>query len=140
MSRRLPNGLVFVDSSASGGNIPTGEPQSPAATVDVRDGAVADPTGIWSGWLVVNGSVVISGTLQMKGLIYARDSFNYQGAGRISGAVVSQNVGDASSTIDPASAGNVAIVYDCADARSGGGTIPGRWTLKSGSYREVSGS
>ena len=35
---------------------------------------------------------------------------------------------------------DLGIVYNCRDALTGGGTIPGRWSVKGGSYREVSGS
>ena len=145
-SRRMPNGLVFVD-TVSGSDITADDvqPATPAAdfaSVEIGVGAPADPSGIWSGWLIVNGSVTLSGGVQMTGLVYAQNSLSYDGPGtsRVSGAMITRNIRDsAASRLDPGVAGNVAIAYNCHDARSGGDTIPSRWTLKSGSYKEVSG-
>ncbi len=145
--RRMPNGLIFVD-TVSGANITAGAdgpgtPPADFATVDIRSDALADPGGTWSGWLIVNGSISISGSVRMRGFVYAQSSLNYHatGTGGVSGAMVSRSIADRPvSTVDSDPTGDVAITFNCGDLRTGGGTIPNRWSLKSGSYREVSGS
>jgi len=144
---KIPSGLVFVD-TASGRNVtPEGlspaTPPSDLAAVDVRDGAAAEPTGVFRGWLVVNGTLTISGSLQMDGLIYAQDDLVYgRGAsGLVTGTVISRNIRSGPSTSIDANPGTTSTVaYDCARARTGGGAVPDRWGLKVGSYKEVSGS
>ena len=75
----------------------------------------------------------------MRGLIYAQNDFAYHGTGTggVSGAVVSRNIRDLSSSVDSDPVGTAAISYDCRDARTGGGTIPSSWTIKTGTYREL---
>ena len=143
-SNKMPNGLIFVD-TVSGSNI-TLEGVTPAtptadfANVTIHDNAAADPDGILSGWLFVNGSLSINGYFRMHGLIYAQNDLRYHGvgAGGVSGVVISRNVRDTSSTsIDSDLLGNANIAYNCTDARTGGGAIPNRWSIRSGTYREL---
>jgi Tfp pilus assembly protein PilX len=145
-SGNLPNGLVFVD-TVSGNNITQegvtpATPSSDFASVDIHGNAPADPSGVFSGWVFVNGTLSIRGNLRMKGLAYAQNDIVYHGsAGGISGAMISRHIRDTSPTsIDPDLNGDVAIVYDCTDAKTGGGQIPNTWWIKGGSYKEVSGS
>jgi hypothetical protein len=142
-SNQMPNGLIFVD-TVSGSPI-TLEGVTPAtptadfANVTIHDAAAGDPLGIVSGWLFVNGSLSVNGNLRMRGVIYTQNDLSYHGigAGGVSGTVISRNVGGTSSTsIDSDPLGNTAIVYNCIDARTGGGAIPYKWTIKSGTYRE----
>ena len=142
-NNRMPNGLIFVD-TVSGRHI-TLEGVTPAtpvadfANVTIHDNAAADPSGIVSGWLFVNGSLSINANFKMHGLIYTQNDLSYRGAGTggISGVVISRNIRDTSSTsIDSDPLGNT-IAYHCVDARTGGGTIPDKWTVKSGTYREI---
>jgi len=142
---RIPNGIVYVD-TVSGQNIdangPNTTPISDFASVDIGRNAPADPSGIFSGWLVVAGSLSISGNLKMRGMIYVLNDMTYTGigTGQIDGAVLTQNTRDISSTtIDTNTGGNAAIYYNCGYARTGGGQVPQTWTIKSGTYKEVSG-
>lgn len=131
-----PDGLVFVDT-------PSGNPlsiDSPAGDTNV----VVDIHGSWSsgwrGWLIVAGSVDISGQIDMSGLIYAQNDISIHGSGdgRIRGAVIAQNrVDTVSSQIDSDGVGAGALTYDCEAVRTGGGTIPEHWFVKPGTYREV---
>jgi hypothetical protein len=92
---------------------------------------------------LVNGTLQISGNFQMKGLAYAQNDIIYHGTGTggVSGAMVSRNIRDIFSTsIDSDLNGNSSIVYNCNDARTGGGNIPNTWSMKGGTYKEVSGS
>jgi len=141
----IPDGLIFVD-TVSGTNI-TQEGVSPAtapsdfASVEVHGDA--PPSGVFRGWLLVNGTLQISGNFQMKGLAYAQNDIIYHGTGTggVSGAMVSRNIRDIFSTsIDSDLNGNSSIVYNCNDARTGGGNIPNTWSMKGGTYKEVSGS
>ena len=144
-SNRIPNGMVYVD-TVSGQNIdadgPNTTPISDFASVDIHGNAPADPSGIFSGWLVVAGSLSIAGNFQMRGMIYVLNDMTYTGTGtgQIDGAILTQNIRDISSTtIDTNTGGNAAIYYSCGYARTGGGQVPQTWTIKSGTYKEVSG-
>lgn len=137
-SHPLPDGLVFVDTSSAVADGP-----STGASVHVEGPVAADPSGVWSGWLIVNGSLSVGGEARMKGLVYAQDALSFQGPGPsiVSGAAIGRYArAGAGRTADAEPIGDVSITYDCRDARTGGGKIPGRWTVKRGSYREVSGA
>jgi hypothetical protein len=55
------------------------------------------------------------------------------------GAMLSRNIQDTSSTtIDTNTGGNASVIYDCAKARSGGGMVPQTYSVKAGTYKEVS--
>jgi hypothetical protein len=140
-ANRMPNGIIFVDTT-TGNPIDGSTPISEFAQVDIHGNAPADPSGIFSGWLIVNGSIWISGNFRMHGLAYAQNNLTYMGTGtgQIRGAVISRNIRDTSSTnIDTPVTGNSLIEYNCSDARTGGGQVPMGWNIKAGTYREVSG-
>ena len=138
--RRLPDGLVFVDSTS--GRSGTGD-AADAAAVEVGTGAAADPSGIWSGWLIVNGSLAVTGDVRLRGFVYAQTGLRYEASGTaaLSGALVARQSPDGGAArVDALPSGSLRIAYDCRDARTGNGTIPGRFIVKAGSYREASGS
>lgn len=140
-SNRLPNGLVFID-TVSGGNIGPSTPTTDFASVSIHGGAPADPSGVFSGWLIVNGGLAISGSFQMRGMVCVQNDLSYTGTGtgQIVGAVITRNIRNISSTtIDTNIGGSAAIVYHCAYARDGGGQVPQGWLIKAGTYKEVSG-
>ena len=146
-SNRLPNGLVFVD-TVSGNNISKegvspATPSSDFASVDIHGNAGQGAGGAFNGWLFVNGTLSIDGNFVMNGFAYAQNDISYHGTGtgQLNGAMVSRNIRDLSSTsIDSDLLGNAAIVYNCQAAKTGGGSISGKWQLKGGTYKEVSGS
>ena len=136
---RMPNGLIFVD-TVSGDPITSSTASGDFGSLSIHGNAPADPSGIFSGWIVVNGNLSISGNFQMKGMIYAVNDFSYTGTGtgRIEGAVLSQNIRDTSSTtIDTTTSGNSEIIYNCAYAKTGNGLIPQTYTVKGGTFKEV---
>jgi len=148
-SGSLPNGVVFIDTT-TGTNI-TQEGVTPAtltstfADVNVHGNAPAglNGDGIFHGWLFVNGTARISGNFEMKGVVYSQNDLVYQGTGtgKVSGAMVSRNIRDTSSTsIDTTAGGQSKIFFNCADARTGGGAGVPSWVLKSGTYKELAGS
>ena len=93
----------------------------------------------FNGWLIVNGSINWSGNATANGLVYAVNDISISGTPNISGAVVSKNITDTSSTsIDSTFSGNINVNYNCANAKNGGGTIPTGWFVKQGTYRELS--
>src|SRR5262249_47121876 len=99
----LPNGLVFVDTQ-SGTNIAregtaSSTPSSDFARVSILGGAAADPSGIFNGWLFVNGTLTISGAFAMQGLLYVQDDLSYRGAGAIRGAVISASISNRAPSI-----------------------------------------
>jgi hypothetical protein len=136
---RIPNGLVFVD-TVSGENVdPATTAETDLASVTIESGAPGDPSGVWSGWLIVNGSVALRGDARLKGFVYAQNALTAAGRTELLGAAVSANVRDgAGSSVETDAAGAVRLVYSCREARTGGDQIPGRWWIKAGAYREVS--
>jgi hypothetical protein len=146
-SNQLPAGLIFVD-TVSGTNI-TAEGVTPAtlstdfASVDIHGNAGAGVDGAFNGWLFVNGGLSIDGGFLMNGFVYVQNDISYHGTGtgQLNGAMVSRNIRDTSSTsIDSDLLGNATIVYDCKKAMTGNGSISSKWTMKGGTYKEVSGS
>jgi hypothetical protein len=137
-----PNGcIVFVD-TVSGQNIPPGTTtSSDFASAAVNGAASVNPAG-FKGWLVVNGSLSISGSFTMQGLIYAVNDISYVATGgQIRGQMISANILDTIATvIDTSASGAASLVYNCAattDPISGGVTPPG-FIVKAGTYKEVS--
>jgi Tfp pilus assembly protein PilX len=129
----MPNGLVFVDTT-TGASFGSGTPDGEEARVTISG---AHPA--WSGWLIVAGSIEITGSVAMTGTVYAQDDVLFTGSGDITGVVVSENRKYPLTTIAP-SAGNANITYHCTSAQNGGGTIStNAYALKAGTYTEVEG-
>jgi len=149
--RQLPNGIIFID-TVSGNNIDYNADGTPCAgctstsdfaSVDIHGGFAADPSGIFSGMIVVAGSLAIDGNVTMHGMVYTVNDLTYVGTGNgeIDGAVFSQNVRDVSSTtIDTNAGGNAQINYNCNFASNPGGQLPQGFSVVPGTYKEVSGS
>ena len=138
-SNRMPNGVIFVD-TASGNPITASSDPSDMANATIHGNAPASADGIFHGWLIVNGSLAISGNFQMWGYGYVMNDLTYTGTGtgQIVGAMLSRNIKDTSSTtIDTNTGGNASILYDCAKARDGGGFVPRTYSVKAGTYREL---
>ena len=142
---RIRNGIVYID-TVSGLNIDaTGAgttPTSDFASVTIRGGSEADASGIFSGWIIVAGSLRIDGDFQMRGMVYVLNDLTYTGtgSGRIDGAIISQNIRDVTATtIDTNTGGNAAIYFNCEYAKTGAGQVPQTFTIQAGSYREVPG-
>jgi len=148
---RMPNGIIFID-TVSGNNIDynadgtacTGcTATTDFASVDIHGGFAADPSGIFSGMIVVAGGLSISGDVEMHGLVYVVNDLTYTGTGngRIDGAVFSQNIRDVSSTtIDTNTGGNAQVNYNCNYASNPGGQLPQGFSIEPGTYKEVAGS
>ena len=133
------NGLIFVD-TPSGNPLTVNSPDSDKIEVQISGNW---QSSIWSGWLVIAGSVRIDGNVSMKGLIYAQNdaTLHATGTGSIQGAVISTNrVDSLSTTVDSVDIGNAPISYNCPFVRNGGGNLSQGWLVKPGSYRETSGS
>lgn len=130
VSRPAPEGLIFVD-TASGAPLTGSGPTPEMGRVELRGGA-------FRGWLIVAGSVEISGDALVRGLAYAQDGFRYSGAapGGIDGQVVAAGALGGSTRLSRAGGGS-ALTFDCAAASGGDGTVPVGWMLKPGSYREL---
>jgi hypothetical protein len=133
-----PNGIIFVD-TVSGNPLTSSSPASDIPTVDIHGNWSAG----WNGWMIVAGSIDISGNTSLRGLIYAQNDVNLHGTGggNITGAVISTNRVDTSSTnIDTDDTGNAPLTYNCPAVRDGGGTIPQGWFVKPGTFREQTGT
>jgi Tfp pilus assembly protein PilX len=152
----MKNGIIFID-TVSGQNIdanaPVGTdckvggtgctPTSDFASVAIHGGAAQDASGIFSGMIVVAGSLAIDGDFKMHGMVYAVNDLSYVGTGNgeIDGAVFSQNIRDVSSTsVDTNGGGNAQINYNCNFASNPGGQLPQGFSIAPGTYKEVSGS
>jgi hypothetical protein len=131
-----PNGIVFID-TPSGNTFTNDSPSSDIVDVDIH----GNWSEGWSGWLIVAGSVRISGNVQMTGLLYSQNDVILHGTGTsgFTGAVISTNRMDTTSTrvSDIEDIGNAPITYDCPAVRDGGGTISQKWFTKPGTFREV---
>ena len=136
-SRRVPDGLVFVD-TVSGQPISTATPATDLASVVVRDGAPSNPNGLIRGWIVVNGSLSVEGDLTLEGLAFAADRFSQSGSARIRGAAIAGHVrSTAPSLVEARPSSGPALTWSCEMGKTGGGSIPQRWMVKPGSYREA---
>jgi hypothetical protein len=136
---QMPDGIIVVDAVGRGGGVPP----SDLASVAIDAGAPADPSGVWRGWLIVNGSLAVASEVGLKGFVYVQSTVDARAVGAVglSGALVGRNIRDLpGGGIDTGPAADLSIVYNCRDALTGGGKIPGRWSVKGGSYREVAGS
>jgi hypothetical protein len=142
---KLPNGVVYID-TVSGDNIdrsgPGTTPTSDFANVTVQGDAEADPSGTFSGMIVVAGGLNISGSFHVRGIVYAVGTLTLSagGSGQFDGAVISQNIRNASATtVDPAG-GSATVNFNCGYVSNPGGQMPQTFTVQPGSYLEVSGS
>jgi Tfp pilus assembly protein PilX len=140
---KLPNGIIFVD-TVSGANIDKNGPNTTSpgdfANITIQGNAEGDPSGVFSGMIVVAGNLNISGTLHMRGIVYAVGTLALAvgGSGQIDGAMITQNIRNASATtVDPAAA-STSINFNYAS--NPGGQMPQTFTVQPGSYREISGS
>ena len=138
-TRPLPDGLVFVDTV--GGRLITADtPVAELAAVSISDGAGSGPGGVFRGWIVANGSVSISGSAAIEGLVYAADRFSQTGGARLAGAAMAGHVRSTiPSLVDARPVSGTALVGRCEAGQTGGGKLPQRWLVKPGSYREASG-
>src|SRR6266851_3248255 len=150
-SNQVKNGIVFID-TVSGNDIPTVmSQQNPADFASVViDGNpfIGDQSSPnqFKGWIVVNGSLAISGNMKINGLVYVVNDLTYNGTGtgEINGLAVSQNIRDTTETaistlVDPDSTttGNSRVKFNCSYTRSWQ-FIPQNFRLQAGTYREVS--
>jgi hypothetical protein len=148
-SNKVKSGIVFIDTT-TGHNIVTcnassppgcvSTPESQFGNVSINGNPFLDPA--FTGMLVVNGRIAISGNMRITGLVYAMDDlvYNGTGTGEISGLVISQNVRNTSATAitdtDSTTFGNSRIKLNC-DAARAAGQAPQTFALVPGSYREV---
>ena len=138
-TNKLPDGIVFVD-TISGNDITSTTSTSDYASVTITGNASANAAG-FHGWIVVNGSLSISGSFTMYGLVYAVNDLSYVGTGgQITGQLISANVKDTIATvIDTSISGVASVQYNCSATQSPvSGIIPSGYIVKSGSYKEVS--
>lgn len=131
------NGILFVD-TPSGNPLTNSSPSSDIPTLDIH--------GNWSsgfnGWIVVAGSLKLSGDVKITGLVYAQNDASLQGlgTGAINGAVITTNRVDTSATnFDSVDIGQAPLSYDCMAVRTGGGALPSGWTVSAGTYVEQQG-
>jgi hypothetical protein len=146
---KVKSGIVFLDTT-TGQNIVTctassppgcvNTPESQFASLSISGNPFLDPE--FTGMLVVNGRLSISGNMKIAGLVYVMDDLTYNGTGtgEISGLVISQNVRNTTATsisdTDTTSMGNSRIKLNCANAR-GAGRAPRTFSVISGTYRET---
>ena len=141
-TNKLKNGIVFID-TVSGTDIPsTVSEQNPADFASARIQGNPFVSGDFAGWIVVNGSLEISGNMKINGLVYAVNDFTYNGTGtgQIAGLAVSQNIRDVSATSisgDSITIGQSKIKFNCANLTPPPAAAIG-YALVPGTYRELS--
>jgi hypothetical protein len=137
MARTLGAYYTGNTSFNSGNQIPSNKP---IVFVDGNASMSGNPYqgGSFSGWFIVNGSVVMNGNGVLNGMLYAVDDIqSSSGTNTVNGLVVSQNVTNATG-IDTTGSGNMTITFNCDNAR-GGGNLPKGWFPQPGSYKEPPG-
>jgi Tfp pilus assembly protein PilX len=137
-SNRVANGVVFID-TLDGQNLSAGGTNTGTlANLDIHGNPFL--AGSFQGYLVVNGSLQISGNMQIDGLVYAVNDFSYNGTGTgaINGLAVSANIRDTSATsIDSDSGGNSRVNFNCSNVNQPP-FVGHYFTLVPGTYREMS--
>jgi hypothetical protein len=137
-SNKVANGVVFIDTTDGVNLDPSGTNTSTMASVDIHGNPFI--AGDFSGYLVINGSVSISGNMAINGLVYSVNdmSYNGTGTGAINGLAVSRNVRDTSATsIDSTTGGNSRVNFNCANTAAPN-IIGHSFVLVPGTYRELS--
>jgi len=137
-ANKVANGVVFID-TLDGQNLATsGSNTSTLAYLDIHGNPFR--SGDFTGYLIVNGSLQISGNMQINGLVYAVNDFSYNGTGTgaINGLAVSANIRDTSATsIDSDSTGNSRVNFNCANVTQPP-FLGHYFSLVPGTYRELS--
>lgn len=138
-ANKIPaNGLIFVD-TVSGTNPTATTPDGDLASVRISGSAAPTGSTEFKGWLIVNGTIEWRGSTRARALVYAQNDISFSGNETIYGAVVSRSIKNtAVNNIDSEIGGVSTIQYDCAAAKTGGGTIPSAWMVKAGTYKEIS--
>jgi hypothetical protein len=150
-SHQVNDGIVFID-TVSGQDIPTViSQQNPSDFANVVIdgnpfiGSTATPNQ-FKGWIIVNGSLAISGNMKINGLVYVVNDLTYNGTGtgEINGLAISQNIRDTTETAistaideDSTTIGNSRVKFNCKNTQSVE-FIPQNFRLVPGTYREVS--
>ncbi|MGH7317516.1 MAG: hypothetical protein ACREJS_14780, partial [Candidatus Rokuibacteriota bacterium] len=112
-SRRIPDGLIFVD-TLSGQPISDATPAGDLAMVSIGEGAAAGPSGSFRGWIVVNGSLSVAGSITLQGFAYAADRLSQTGTARLVGAAMAGHVrSTAPSLVDARPANGPALAWSC---------------------------
>jgi len=149
-SNKVKNGIVFVD-TVSGTDIPTdllAQTPSDFASVSIsgnpfQGNPVIPGDDAFAGWIIVNGTLNISGNMKINGLVYAVNDliYNGTGTGEIVGLAISQNIRDTSATAissdDSVAAGNSRIKFNCSNLNPPPGAPIG-FAIVPGTYRELS--
>jgi len=135
-ARPLPDGVVFVD-TVDGRNLEATSGGATAAEVRLEAGAIS-PEGV-RGWLVVNGSLQVTGGGRLHGLVYALEGLAYRpgAAASLEGLAVALNTsGAAHALVEPTGSGSATLTFDCLHAR-GAGRVPHRFMPLPGTYHEA---
>src|SRR5256886_17705265 len=92
--------------------------------------------GVFRGWMIVSGTLEISGDARLRGLAYALDGFAYRGEapGGVEGQVVARGLRGGGTPIEGTGDGP-AIRLQFAAARNGGrphsfGLVPQPWAFR----------
>src|SRR5436190_10331739 len=137
-SNKVANGVVFID-TLDGQNLDaSGTNTSTLANLDVHGNPFL--AGDFQGYIIINGSLQISGNMRIDGLVYAINDFSYNGTGNgaINGLAVSANFRDTSATsIDSDSGGNSRVNFNCSNV-SNPPFLGHPFVLVKGTYRELS--
>jgi hypothetical protein len=134
----LPDGVVFVDTIDGVNVADDGPPVTTLAGARLDAGALIARGGVFRGWIVVNGSLEVTGGVNVRGVLYAVDGITYSATGesRLEGLAVAMNTRNASATrIEATSGGSLAITFDCTHATAAD-SIPRAFTPIPGTYRE----
>jgi hypothetical protein len=134
----VADGVVFVDTT-DGAPAVAGDARSVVrlATAQLDAAALAARGGVFRGWLVVNGSLEITGGASVQGLLYAVDRLAITATreSRIEGLALALNASEAGASRIEASGGALTLAFDCTHATAAD-RIPRGFAPIPGTHRE----
>ncbi|HEX2440867.1 MAG TPA: hypothetical protein VHT71_21320 [Methylomirabilota bacterium] len=131
----VADGVVFVDTT-DGAPI-AARAAVTLATAQLDAAALAARGGVFRGWLVVNGSLELTGGVSVQGTLYALDRLAVTATreSRIDGLAIGLNTSELATSRIEAAGGPLTMAFHCAHA-SAADRIPRGFALIPGTHRE----
>jgi len=134
----IADGIVFVDTT-DGAPIAARDAGASArlATAHLDASALTARGGVFRGWIVVNGSLEITGAAFIQGALYAADrlAITATGESRIEGLAIALNAGEAAPSRIEAAGGALTLAFHCGHA-SAADRIPRGFAPIPGTHRD----
>jgi hypothetical protein len=131
----VADGVVFVDTTD--GAPVAARAAATLATAQLDAAALAARGGVFRGWLVVNGSLELTGGVSVQGTLYALDRLAVTATreSRIDGLAIGLNTSELATSRIEAAGGPLTMAFHCAHA-SAADRIPRGFAPIPGTHRE----